>query len=141
MLLTLLSLSGENYGMPDDVLHEEMGVPEVHIGYMVDDGVDLEDPDSAECAAQRKPSFVGKEQPRRAKGFRGPPPTSRCTEVSGSLSLKERKEDSILEELDYVPQAWSSWPLERGDSQCSVVRRVRLALNRILWADLGSLHL
>ena len=71
-----------------------MDVFDEYIGYFVEDGVDLEDPDLAEYAAdvmqaEQEAYFARKGAASKGKGFRQPP--SRQFHVTGSLSLEERR--------------------------------------------------
>ena len=85
----------ETYETDETYAHDEIDPAEEHIGYMVDDGVDLDDPECAEAAAEllqieQEAFFVKKGAAQKGKGFRGPA-APRQFSVSGSLSLEERK--------------------------------------------------
>ena len=85
----------ETYEPEETYAPDEMDPMEEHIGYMVDDGVDLDDPECAEAAAEllqleQEAFFVKKGAAQKGKGFRGPQ-APRQFAVSGSLSLEERK--------------------------------------------------
>ena len=73
---------------------DEMDVLDERIGYFVEDGIDLEDPDVAEYAAdvlqpEQEAYFARKGAAGKGKGFRQPP--ARQFQVTGSLSLEERR--------------------------------------------------
>ncbi|CAE7892444.1 RE1 [Symbiodinium sp. KB8] len=81
-----------NYDTTEDY-EDETTFEEEQIGYLVDDGVDLDDQDVAESAAsllqvEQEAHFARKGAAQKG-GFRPPPP--RQFAVTGSLNLEERK--------------------------------------------------
>ena len=88
--------SEETYEPEEPYVSDEIDPIEEHIGFMVDDGVDFDDPESAEAAAEvlqaeQEAYFVKKGAAQKGKGFRVPPSGPKHFSVSGSLSLEERK--------------------------------------------------
>ena len=75
---------------------EEMDIMEQQIGYYVEEGVDLEDPDEAEYTADilqaEAEAFYAKKGAASSKGGGFRPPSQRQFQVSGSLSLEERRQ-------------------------------------------------
>ena len=72
----------------------ELTIAEEHVGYFVEDGLDLEDNDTAEHAAElvqaEQEAYMARKGAAGKGGFR--PPPARQFAVSGSLSLEERRQ-------------------------------------------------
>ena len=92
-------LDNEDEGQDDGEVdayfaEEEPDILDEQIGFLMEDGVDLDDPDAAEYAAdvmqaEQEAYFAKKGAAGKGKGFRQPP--ARQFQVTGSLSLEERR--------------------------------------------------
>ena len=95
---------------PDDY---DMDALEEHIGYLVEDGIDLEDPEVAEYAADilqaQQESFFARKG-ASAKGTGIPP---RRFGVTGSHSIEERRAKVAALKAHYLQKVWRGGPLER----------------------------
>ena len=115
--------TAEYYETDETYIGEEMDPLEEQIGFMVADGVDLEDIDSAEAAAEvlqieMEAYFVRKEAHQKGKGFRPPPAGPRQFEVSGSLSLEERRAKIASLKAKTTCRKCGAVGHWSGDSQC-----------------------
>eukprot|EP00435_Cladocopium_sp_Y103_P075102 s182_g54.t1 len=117
----------ETYDPEEPYVSDDVDPIEEHIGFMVDDGVDLDDPDCAEAAAEvlqaeQEAYFVKKGAAQKGKGFRGPPSAPRHFAVSGSLSLEERKAKIASLKSRTTCRRCGAVGHWSGDSQCPATK-------------------
>ena len=95
-----------------------MDAQEEHIGYFVDDGINLEDPEISEYAAdvlQAEQEYYFARKGAAAKGSGIP---ARRFEVSGSLSIKERRAKSAALKAKTTCRRCGATGHWSGDSAC-----------------------
>ena len=110
--------SEETYEPEEPYVSDEIDPIEEHIGFMVNDGVDFDDPESAEAAAEvlqaeQEAYFVKKGAAQKGKGS-GP----KHFAVSGSLSLEERKAKIASLKSRTTCRKCGAVGHWSGDSQC-----------------------